>query len=538
MRINAGALMSRIESDRAAVHVQLAAARNQEAALSSLAANTEMGDSLAYARLRSYIEELRLPAAMLRSDFLMALAGDLETDRARGSAAFEGLGGQIDTDRLQAAIDNRRRAAALCAFIRLEPHVGMLAGAQLSHQEEMYRRQAGELQDKLERVLAYINDSSIYATSLGYAGRLRSAASSLDRATFDEGQLAYNLSGIDLSWRSDASTAEYWRERNRLMLSRYLELDENGIPTGIKDPMRVAELIGFALGYVADGRTLSDALTELTPEEKYFVTWFLCVAAPQIYEMEYGIATDVTSGLPELPEGVVAALGGLAQGRHVPGVSDLLSFTADGGMVYDLNVPGSIQQRSGFSDLVELAGPMLGMDLDTQIVTFVYEGQEYRLQTWDGSYAAGAAWGGEVALYSRPAPDESGIPYKEMSPAEVRANIETLTPEQLESLWITYDTVTGDDLMDIDITVSNGTETTLRRIAEGTYWNFTAVPLPPEGIVHRGTGYRKDDLSVESTLTFKNNPGLADAAIRALESRGYEIKRISIESFEVTWGEP
>ena len=64
--------------------------------------------------------------------------------------------------------------------------------------------------------------------------------------------------------------------------------------------------------------------------------------------------------------------------------------------------PQTHKRRSGFSDLIDLAGPLLGMDLDTQIVTFAYEGRGCRLQTWDGTYAAGARRGrGAVAGSSR-----------------------------------------------------------------------------------------------------------------------------------------
>ncbi|WP_307739643.1 DUF4474 domain-containing protein, partial [uncultured Parolsenella sp.] len=259
---------------------------------------------------------------------------------------------------------------------------------------------------------------------------------------------------------------------------------------------------------------------------------------PAAYALESGSVGSLTEALPNLPTGLVNALSGVARGRHVPGISDLLSFTAGGGMVYDLNVPGSIQQRSGFSDLIDLAGPMLGMDLDTQVVTFEYDGREYRLQTWDGTYAAGAGWGGEVALYSRPSPGEGGRPYEGMSPEEVRANIDTLTPEQVEGLWTTYDTVTGDDLVDINMSVTNGLGDRITRDAGSTYWNYSAGPIPPRGLANRGGGYKKADTSVISTLSAPNNPGLAKAAERALEQQGYGVVEFEDGSFLVDWGQP
>lgn len=538
MRVDAVRLMGGLNANRSAVDAQLRVARNQEAALRSLSSNTEIGSSQAYERMRSYIDELRVPAARLRTDFLMAYAADLETDRARARSALGGLGSPVDTKRLQDAIDSRRRAARRCRASASNPFVFESVRKQMNSRVHMYTRQADRLQDQLERVLSYINDGGIYSTSLGYAARLRAAAQSLLSARLCEGGLSYDLSGIDFSWRSDASSLEYWRERNRLILSQYLYLDENGVPTGVKDPERVAELVRLAVDYATGDGTLSDAIAGLSPEDKYFITWAVCQLAPAAYALESGSVDSLTEALPNLPTDLVNALSGVARGRHVPGICDLLSFTAGGGMVYDLNVPGSIQQRSGFSDLIDLAGPMLGMDLDTQIVTFEYDGREYRLQTWDGTYAAGAGWGGEVALYSRPSPGEGGRPYEGMSPEEVRANIDTLTPEQVEGLWTTFDTVTGDDLVDINMSVTNGLGDRITRDAESTYWNYSAGPIPPRGLANRDGGYKKADTSVISTLSASNNPGLVKAAERALEQQGYDVVEFEDGSFLVDWGQP
>lgn len=62
-----------------------------------------------------------------------------------------------------------------------------------------------------------------------------------------------------------------------------------------------------------------------------------------------------------------------------------------------------IQRLGGFCDLYDNLQWLLGMDLDTEIVTFTPEGsnREYRLQFWKGSYANGQAFGGEIGLYYR-----------------------------------------------------------------------------------------------------------------------------------------
>ena len=68
-----------------------------------------------------------------------------------------------------------------------------------------------------ERMRSYIDELRVPAA------RLRAAAQSLLSARLCEGGLSYDLSGIDLSWRSDASSLEYWRERNRLIPCERIE---------------------------------------------------------------------------------------------------------------------------------------------------------------------------------------------------------------------------------------------------------------------------------------------------------------------------
>ena len=77
---------------------------------------------------------------------------------------------------------------------------------------------------------------------------------------------------------------------------------------------------------------------------------------------------------------------------------------------------GSLQNQWGFNDAMDQWGPTLGMDLDTSISTFTYDGQEFRVQFWKGTYGWDGAVGGEFGLYSRPEWEAKGNPYVEGSP--------------------------------------------------------------------------------------------------------------------------
>ena len=73
---------------------------------------------------------------------------------------------------------------------------------------------------------------------------------------------------------------------------------------------------------------------------------------------------------------------------------------------------GCIQQQWGFCDAIDDWGPGLGMDLDTEIVTFVHDGQEFRVQLWKGIYAGGLSLGSEFAIYSRSVEEALANPYE------------------------------------------------------------------------------------------------------------------------------
>lgn len=106
-----------------------------------------------------------------------------------------------------------------------------------------------------------------------------------------------------------------------------------------------------------------------------------------------------------------------------------------------------IQRIAGFCDIYDELQWVLGMDLDTRIVTFTPEGsdREYRLQFWKGSYGAGTAYGGEIGFYYREQSLAEIVPYGTGNPLAYYICIDQ--KEEIETVQKIYDVHTGELLM-------------------------------------------------------------------------------------------
>lgn len=96
-------------------------------------------------------------------------------------------------------------------------------------------------------------------------------------------------------------------------------------------------------------------------------------------------------------------------------LENLLGFKYRNGSDSYYTVEDSIQHQWGFCDYIDEMGSTLGMNLDTEITTFAYDGQEFRIQLWKGLYGYDGAVGGEFGIYSRPGWEAKGNPYVEGS---------------------------------------------------------------------------------------------------------------------------
>ena len=163
------------------------------------------------------------------------------------------------------------------------------------------------------------------------------------------------------------------------------------------------------------------------------------------------------------------------------------------------------------------------MDLDTDITTFAYKGKEYRIQTWDGTYGAGVAYGGEVAVYTRDAPTSPSDEHLDMTPQEIRDNLDTLSARQTKSIFTTYESAEGSDVPDIHITVDTGGEEHIDRGAGKGNWTFDSKIVPRRHNGKPRPGYTRQDITVEASLTFEDK-GLQEAARGALAGDGIGVE--------------
>ena len=169
---------------------------------------------------------------------------------------------------------------------------------------------------------------------------------------------------------------------------------------------------------------------------------------------------------------------------------------------YRTNETYGIQRRFGFMDLYDHCGWLLGMRLDTEILTFIPEGsdKEYRLQFWKGSYAGGGAFGGEIGLYVRNVKETEKMPY---------------TDDNLLKNFVYYDCVSGEDEIETiqhiytksgKLLLYNNTEDYADE--DDHFWNLAIKTIP---------GYQAEDLVVVETLII-DDENMREAMVEAVQN--------------------
>lgn len=229
-------------------------------------------------------------------------------------------------------------------------------------------------------------------------------------------------------------------------------------------------------------------------------------AAAHAFKGSVPAGPDVGAAAADLVQGIRGLLGDASDAvMRAPIVADLI--TAGLGFQY---VPGqdfyttnqtSVQSHLGFMDAFDDLGFVGGMDLDDSVSTFTYDGQEYRLELWKGSYGGGSAFGGEVGLYVRD-------PDKEIweSPGQAIPGFYPAADpnERIHMVQEIYDVRTGDPYF-----TSDGHDT----IGSDQYWNAALRTTP---------GIEKDDLGQRGTL-YVDDPGLRDAMYDAMRREGLDV---------------
>lgn len=196
-------------------------------------------------------------------------------------------------------------------------------------------------------------------------------------------------------------------------------------------------------------------------------------------------------------------------------ISPMLGFEYNEVNDYYFTNDTSIQSKFGFWNELDHMGPTIGMDLNTEVVTFVSGTSEYRLQLWKGEYAFDNAYGAEVGLYSRPISDAIENPYD---------------GEKASSLNIQYDALPESEQIDIKneifdenkkLLISNDTS----RYEENHYWNLAIQTSEKEGA--------KDMLYTKSTLTIEDDEFREDL-YRALKQDD-DLSSVSLSDEKVSF---
>lgn len=160
-------------------------------------------------------------------------------------------------------------------------------------------------------------------------------------------------------------------------------------------------------------------------------------------------------------------------------------FQSENDYYTDSEIQG-VQRGAGFMDIFDDAGGFLGMDLDTKVINYDYDGKHYRLQFWKGSYGFGNAYGAEVGLYYNTSGGE----------------------------W--YKTVSGKDEIRMDqyvkdkngnVLIHNDTADYAKN--QDHYWNLA---------IRSSRGYNKNNLVQESYITIKDAKQ-RNQLIKELQSR-------------------
>ncbi|WP_058271015.1 DUF4474 domain-containing protein [Olsenella massiliensis] len=546
MRADVTQLLTDISHDLMTANKATDDAGRQEEALSCVIMDVSAGESQAYASLRDYLARVRMPSISLHRDFLLAFISDLSHDRENVAAKLLPLGATIDTDAISQAVDERRRWASSLydEASRLSIHSPVVAQGMRSF-GDLLADQARQLEEKLRVAIEYFHDGGIYANSYAYCTLLAQQRQALS-AVIRRGSVgAFDISQIDLSWVIQHD--ESWqRKRNRATLERYFMLDDRGNIVGFRlgGEGRMKDLLGIALRSLLDDGAPNEII-RLTPDERYALLYMMVKESPVVDRIEHEALSSLLSNLSGIfslghlgtasqLEDFVENGTNLVNGQSLGPVTSLLSFTADDGVFYSKDVDGSVQKKNGYGDWIEFAGPFLGMDLDTHVTTFSYGKKEYRLQTWDGTYAAGLTYGGEIALYARDLPTTKSEQHINLTPQEVRDNLDTLSAQQTKSIFTTYEAVTGSDAPYKKITVNTrGTKHLERYVGKG-YWVFLSgfVPTKPNGGYM--PGYRQEDLSVTGEMRFEDK-GLQDAMEYALKEHGVDARLQEDGALKINW---
>jgi hypothetical protein len=534
MRIFVHKLLENLGTDIYAAESSAVEAQSQVTSLEAVVNERGLAKGAAYEGFRDYIFQLRIPIAKLHMEFFSCFAVDMRSDKTALSNLPCDRSGIIDTEAIHDKITTINDSSNdlrnwINDWGKYIPGAVMYCNWAIeANNEAVYH-----LNKMRAEAYAYANNSIIYAASKKLTIDLASSSQSLSEVVYNPATSSYDLSGInDISWMSTLDS-KYWECYNRVLLSKYFDLDEYGNIIGIKAEAKdeLASILNKLtpyLGLSGKGLDLSQVgnfADGLSYEDKYVMLYLMATYGDDVFKAEQEFAYSTIRGLEKVginPDGTIKTIFDFLDFCNIDLVSNYLSFDYFDGKLTGLDSPNSFQANGGFSDMFDLATKFLGMDIDTQITVFQYEGQEYRLQVWDGQYMAGAYYGGEIGLYSRPIAEAQAMPYIDKDPEEYVQEIKLFIPTEVNNMFIQYSSVKGDEQIPMVLKVyrSDGTPVivndTSRYTEDGVhFWDFA--------VSYNGDlNYSKQDLHIVGELTF-DDPGMRAVTKKALQDDGYQV---------------
>lgn len=369
----------------------------------------------------------------------------------------------------------------------------------LNQMSENIEQDVADLNRKLKKLHDFSSGTShLFSTSLNDMKVAMQSVLVLNNTTV-KSDGTYSLpAGTDKSWFTKLKTADdYERMSYDSALDELLDYDSDGRIKDI-DENKLQEWLQL----FAQGKLTSAQMEALKTA---------CLTLPGYLDKMAGMENQTNEFLKKL----AILQDFVGQGWSIFG----FGYNEDDKHFYTKQ--NSAQSWFGFGDIYDEAGPLLGMDLDTEVVQFSHNGKEYRFQVWKGTYGGGAMVGGEQGWYV-------------YNPKDAVQNVQNGIADSLgQNDWVPV--AAPEDRIRMINTLYN--ETTNKRITlpsdtnnyapEGAYWNLDTTALYP--------GYIKSNIYTSGEL-YIEDAGLRSETFQQLKNNGsFSNVKMSGDKVTYTW---
>ncbi|MDR0888850.1 MAG: DUF4474 domain-containing protein, partial [Coriobacteriales bacterium] len=488
-RIDVAGLRDALSQDYPTLENKASDIRSVVSTMSSVCQQTS-NTSAAYNAFYDYVSQLKIPALQSEMVFVQSFADAIQSDLQALSSLQPDASGIVDTDSISDNISSIMQTNNdLDAWA--DEYADVIPGASwvIDGMKWINNMAIDRLNGQLQAAYDYLGNTSIYAAAQGCAGRAESAVSALHQAVFNADTGTYDLSRVsDWSWDTPELASAYDAACYDLFARRYFNLDEDG---NLTPNLTAAGRDMLSALFSSDMQTMNTLLGPLVHDAERFILATGSMFAQGASYIEGDLnrlyqSLVTLTGLDPIAGIRSAALdfeGATGQNViYIPVITQLSSFLIEGDELESTDSPISLQYLFGFEDLFDVASSGAAMNLNTDIATYNYDGNEYRLQLWHGGYIAGNLIGGEVGLYYRSAQGASQNPYVSgdpLSPQEMLSKLPTMSDAQVDSYFDNYKCVPeGKQIpMDVKIMSQDGTPIAESNSAThtnngDTYWDY------------------------------------------------------------------